>query len=150
MLSPSQILWNLALVHTIHEDCQRRSVEESNLALESGSNKMTSLTHRDGEVSVSGSSEDGDFLDLADDEGWEDLEPDVEIVKVVCLMCNTVFDGVKPMVQHCKHTHGLDIVDIQKKFSAQTRFRVDARPWIVLTAHRLGIPWPDEAGELHP
>ena len=66
------------------------------------------------EMTVSGSSEDGDVLDLADDEGWEDLEPDVETVKVVCLLCDVVFEGAQSMLEHCKDNHQLDIVSIRK------------------------------------
>ena len=68
----------------------------------------------DREMTASGSSEDGDVLDLADDEGWEDLEPDVETVKVVCLMCDVIFEGAQSMLEHCKDTHRLDIVSIRK------------------------------------
>ncbi len=66
------------------------------------------------DVAVSGGSEDGDVLDLADDEGWEDLEPDVETVKLVCLMCDVIFEDAQFMLQHCKDIHQLDIVSIQK------------------------------------
>ena len=66
------------------------------------------------EMTISGSSEDGDVLDLADDEGWEDLEPDVETVKVVCLICDVVFEGSQSMLEHCKDNHQLDIVSIRK------------------------------------
>ena len=73
----------------------------------------------DRDVAVSGSSEDGDVLDLADDEGWEDLEPDVETVKVVCLMCDVIFEGAQFMLQHCKDIHQLDIVSIRKDLGEQ-------------------------------
>ena len=66
------------------------------------------------EMSVSAGSEDGDVLDLADDEGWDDLEPDVEIVKVFCLVCDVVFDGAQSMLEHCKRNHQLDIVSVRK------------------------------------
>jgi hypothetical protein len=74
---------------------------------------MTSET-RDHSASPSGSSKDGDVLDLADDEGWEDLEPDVEAVRVLCLMCSMSFDGVKPMLEHCKEIHDMVIAQVQK------------------------------------
>lgn len=68
----------------------------------------------DQEMTVSTSSEDGDVLDLADDDGWDDLEPDVEIVKVFCLVCDVIFDGAQSMLEHCRKTHNLDIVSIRK------------------------------------
>lgn len=60
------------------------------------------------------SSEEGDVLDLADDEGWDDLEPDLEPVEMVCLMCDALFDNAQRMLQHCKDNHDLDIVSIRK------------------------------------
>lgn len=60
------------------------------------------------------SSVEGDILDLADDEGWDDLEPDLEPVEMVCLMCDALFDSTQRMLQHCKDNHDLDIVSIRK------------------------------------
>jgi hypothetical protein len=60
------------------------------------------------------SSEEGDVLDLAEDEGWDDLEPDVEPVEMVCLMCDALFDSTQQMLLHCKDRHDLDIVSIRK------------------------------------
>ena len=65
-------------------------------------------------MTVSASSEDGDVLDLADDEGWNDLEPDVETIKVFCLVCDMIFDCAQTMLEHCKNNHQLDIVSIRK------------------------------------
>ena len=62
--------------------------------------------------------EDGDVLDLADDEGWEDLEPDVEAVKVSCLLCDQVSEDIKAVLSHCATTHGLDLVKVQRNLSA--------------------------------
>ena len=73
------------------------------------------------EMTASASSEDGDVLDLADDEGWDDLEPDVEIVKVFCLVCDVIFDGAQSMLEHCKKNHQLDIVSIQKDLGEHAR-----------------------------
>lgn len=60
------------------------------------------------------SSEDGDTLDLTNDEGWEDLEPDIESVKVRCLMCTMDFGGVSSVLEHSKAEHSLDLVKVQK------------------------------------
>ena len=73
------------------------------------------------EMTISGSSEDGDVLDLAEDEGWEDLEPDVETVMVVCLICDVVFEGSQSMLEHCKGKHELDIVSIRKDLGEHAR-----------------------------
>ena len=72
-------------------------------------------------MTASGSSEDGNMLDLADDEGWDDLEPDLEAVKVVCLKCDAEFDGTHIMLQHCKELHQLDIVSIRKDLGENTQ-----------------------------
>ncbi len=60
------------------------------------------------------SSEDGDILDLAEDEGWEDLEPDTETVKVRCLLCSLDFDKVSSVLEHGKTQHSFDLVKVQK------------------------------------
>lgn len=60
------------------------------------------------------SSEDEDVLNLADDEGWEDLEPDVEPLKFYCLSCDVVSDRLDSVLNHCKNVHSLDLVDVQK------------------------------------
>ena len=59
-------------------------------------------------------SADGDLFDLADDEGWEDLEPDVEKVQLCCLLCGSTFEDAKIFLSHCKQSHELDIVKVQK------------------------------------
>lgn len=60
------------------------------------------------------SSEDGDILDLADDEGWDDLEPDIEAVKVRCLLCALDFEEVSSVLEHGKTQHSFDLVKVQK------------------------------------
>ena len=65
-------------------------------------------------------SETRDILDLADDEGWEDLEPDVETVKVRCLLCDLLAEDAKFVLLHCKDSHGLDIVKVQKDLGVYT------------------------------
>lgn len=63
----------------------------------------------------SSDSESHDILDLEDDEGWEDLEPDVEKIKIVSLFGEDKFDDVQTMLQHCKDNHQFDLVKIQKE-----------------------------------
>lgn len=82
------------------------------------------------------SSEDGDILDLADDEGWEDLEADEESVKVRCLVCAVTFDAIPSVVQHSRTDHGLDLVDIQRNLGG----RIHPRLSLVLT-HTDRDPW---------
>ena len=63
---------------------------------------------------------DGDLLDLADDEGWEDLEPDVETVQLHCLLCSATFGDAKLLLLHCRQGHGLDVVKVQKDLGVHT------------------------------
>ena len=79
---------------------------------------MVSMVQTDLERALSDSSEDADILDLEDDEGWEDQEPDMEKVEVFCLGCPRTFKDVKSMLPHCRDTHNIDIVKVQKTLSA--------------------------------
>jgi len=62
-------------------------------------------------------SESHDILDLEDDEGWEDLEPDVEKIKIVSLFGEDKFHNVQTMLQHCKDNHQFDLIKIRKELS---------------------------------
>lgn len=64
--------------------------------------------------------DDGDVLDLADDEGWEDLEPDVETVEACCLLCDLKLQDTKAVLLHCAEGHGLDIIEVQKDLGVYT------------------------------
>ena len=56
-----------------------------------------------------------DPLDLRDDEGWEDVEPDVEAEQVVCLFCSDVYPQVRLMNRHCKENHEFDLVEFRRE-----------------------------------
>ncbi|KAK4696738.1 hypothetical protein P7C71_g1240, partial [Lecanoromycetidae sp. Uapishka_2] len=73
---------------------------------------MTNTPQRDKDASQSESSEAEDVLDSADDDGWQDIEPDVEVIEITCLMCDIMFEGVESMLQHCKDIHELDFVQV--------------------------------------
>lgn len=79
---------------------------------------MVTNVQADLERALSDSSEDADILDLKDDEGWEDLEPDIEKIEVFCLGCAQTFPDAKSMLPHCRDAHNIDIVNIQKTLSA--------------------------------
>ena len=66
----------------------------------------------------SGGSEEADILDLKDDEGWEDQEPDVEKIEVICLGCPQTFPDAQSMLSHCRDTHKVDIIEVQRTLSA--------------------------------
>ena len=79
---------------------------------------MVGTINNDQEEAPSDSSEEADILDLKDDEGWEDKEPDVEKIEVFCLGCPQTFPDVQSMLPHCRDTHKIDIVEVQKTLSA--------------------------------
>jgi len=61
--------------------------------------------------------EEDDILDMKDDEGWEDVEPDLERIEVVSLFDNEVFTDVQSMLQHCREAHQFDLWQAQKDLS---------------------------------
>src|SRR5450432_3901703 len=56
-------------------------------------------------------------LDLKDDEGWEDVEPDQEQEKIISLLDHEVFPDVTSMLAHCKQHHGFDFLSIRQKYA---------------------------------
>ena len=79
---------------------------------------MVSIIETDQDMVPSDSSEEADILDLQDDEGWEDQEPDVEKIEVLCLGCSQMFPDPQSMLPHCRDIHNIDIVKVQKTLSA--------------------------------
>ena len=79
---------------------------------------MLGTINNDQEDAHSDSSEEADILDLKDDEGWEDQEPDVEKIQVLCLGCPQIFPDAQSMLPHCRDAHNIDIVEVQRTLSA--------------------------------
>lgn len=79
---------------------------------------MVPITEADWEGAPSDNSEEADILDLKDDEGWEDQEPDVEKIEVLCLGCSQIFPDAQSMLLHSRDTHNIDLVKVQKTLSA--------------------------------
>jgi protein arginine N-methyltransferase 3 len=65
--------------------------------------------------SSSEGSENSDILDLKDDEGWEDAEPDVEETRFVSLTDGEIFPDIHSMLKHCKDKHNLDFLEVRQK-----------------------------------
>lgn len=65
----------------------------------------------------SGSSENSDILDLKDDEGWEDAEPDVEENQFVSLTDGELFTDILSMLKHCNDKHNFDFLAIREKLA---------------------------------
>ncbi|KAF1813624.1 protein methyltransferase [Eremomyces bilateralis CBS 781.70] len=64
--------------------------------------------------SVSSDSE-SDILDPRADEGWEDVEPEEEIISVKSFFDDRWFPDVKSMLEYCKQEHGFDFSDVRKR-----------------------------------
>ena len=62
---------------------------------------------------VDSSSEATDILDLKDDEGWQDVEPDYEVVRFICPFEEESFSTVDTMLQHCIDTHDFDLAKVR-------------------------------------
>ena len=56
-----------------------------------------------------------DPLDLTNEEGWEDVEPDEETQSLVSLFDDRVFPDVRSMVRHCRTQYNFDFVKVQKE-----------------------------------
>ena len=63
----------------------------------------------------SGSSEASDILDLKDDEGWEDAEPDEEETQFISLFDDEVFTDIMSMLNHCKDKHNFDFLQVRQR-----------------------------------
>lgn len=62
----------------------------------------------------SGSSETSDILDMKDEEGWEDAEPDNEVTQFISLLDGEVFTDITSMLDHCKAKYQFDFLEIRQ------------------------------------
>lgn len=67
------------------------------------------------EDDVSSTSSSEDELEREDSEGWEDAEPDEEIVNVKDFFSDETFPDAPAMIKYCKEKHGFDFLDAYKK-----------------------------------
>ena len=65
----------------------------------------------------SATSEVSDVLDMKDDEGWEDVEPDVENETFISLLDNEVFTDLISMLNHCKDKYDFDFLELKGKLA---------------------------------
>ena len=66
-------------------------------------------------LGTSSDSDSNDIVNLEDGDGWEDVEPDIEKVKIVSLFSDDEFDDIKTMLEHCKVHHQFDLIKIRKE-----------------------------------
>src|ERR1700712_3725345 len=67
--------------------------------------------------SSSGSSEASDILDLKDDEGWEDAEPEEETEHFISLLDDEVFTDINSMLNHCKDKYNFDFLEVRQRLA---------------------------------
>ena len=65
----------------------------------------------------SGSSEASDILDLKNDEGWEDAEPDQEEEAFISLLDDEVFPDLMSMLDHCRRKYDFDFLEIRQRLT---------------------------------
>ncbi len=63
----------------------------------------------------SSASADSDPLDIQDDEGWEDAEPENEDQEVKGLFNDETFPNIRLMLEDCKDKHGFDLEKTTKE-----------------------------------
>ncbi|KAK2768181.1 hypothetical protein FQN54_000033 [Arachnomyces sp. PD_36] len=68
------------------------------------------------DVPSDGESSTSDPLDLADDEGWEDVAPEEEESQpIVSLFSQEIFPDVRSMLKECKEKFNFDFVEVQRE-----------------------------------
>lgn len=70
-------------------------------------------------------SSNSDPLDMRDEEGWEDMEPDIESEQVVCLFSPEVFSDVRTMLDHCRKSYDFDLTKIRRELGVYTSLASD-------------------------
>lgn len=65
--------------------------------------------------SDSASSTISDPLDMREDEGYEDIEPDQESVEIVGLFNEQTYPDARSMLRDCKEKYSFDFIDTQKR-----------------------------------
>ena len=64
--------------------------------------------------SVPGSTDQSSTSSSNCEEGWDDLEPDVEPVSFKSLLDDELFSDVQSMLDHCKAKYAFDFIKIRK------------------------------------
>lgn len=57
------------------------------------------------------------MLNLRDDDGWEDAEPEEDRDQIVSLLDNEIFPDVASMLEQCKNKYNFDFLSIRSKYS---------------------------------
>jgi hypothetical protein len=63
----------------------------------------------------SGSSDTSNPLDLKDDQKWEDVEPDFEVIVFKSLFDDVLFDKLEVMLEYCQRKYAFNLVEIGRR-----------------------------------
>lgn len=63
----------------------------------------------------SSDSRDSEFMNISEDEGWEDAEAEDEDQEVKSLFTNEIFPNARAMLEDSKTKHGFDFLKITKE-----------------------------------
>jgi hypothetical protein len=75
---------------------------------------MAQVNHEQEDVSDTSSITDP--LDTRDDEGWEDVDQDIEEITVLSLFDDQKFPDARTMLEHCRDNHDFDIWKLRQDF----------------------------------
>lgn len=79
-------------------------------------------------ASDSGESSIDGPLDVQNDDGWQDVEPDIEISHILCLFCPNQHDGVSSFLSHCRQAHDFDLVHVVNALGVWTSIKGTSFP----------------------
>ena len=73
---------------------------------------------------------DDEDVEVEEDDGWLDIEEDIEPISVQCLMDQETFSDVHSMLQYCLKTYSFDFLKVKKDFGTSSFL-------VLCTSHRL-------------
>ena len=72
-----------------------------------------SMAVQDSDSASTDSESENYILDPEKEDGWEDVEPDEENIKVISLFSKDEFPDIKSMLQDCKERHSFDFLKVR-------------------------------------
>ena len=74
------------------------------------------MVAQDSESVSSGSGFGADVLDQENEDGWEDVEPDQENIKIISLFSKDEFSDVTSMLRDCKERYNFDFLKVRHDY----------------------------------
>lgn len=78
--------------------------------------RTSSALNDDASSNSSSSSDTNAPLDLTADQEWQDVEPDEEALQFTSFFDDATFGNVKDLLSFTAEKHGLDVVDVARRF----------------------------------